>query len=80
MAPSGATIHSISLASGNINGSGSVSGSVNVNETKVQVVKEVEPLKVVYRDIHLYFGPFTYIYICSGFFPRLVAKLPKGLD
>jgi hypothetical protein len=28
----------------------------------------------------LYFGPFTYIYICSGFFPKLVAKLPKGLD
>jgi hypothetical protein len=43
MAPSGATIHSISLASGNGNGS----GNINVNETKVQVVKEVEPLKVV---------------------------------
>jgi hypothetical protein len=48
MAPNGATmILNINSASGNGNANGNVNGSKNASEMELQVVKEVEPLKVV---------------------------------
>jgi len=50
MAPNGATmILNINSASGNgnANGNGNVNGSKNASEMELQVVKEMEPLKVV---------------------------------
>jgi len=80
MAPNGATmILNINSASGsgNANGSGNVSGSKNAIEMEVQVVKEVEPLKVVVQGHPLVLQTFYLHFNLLWKFSNTCCKITK---